>query len=375
MRLAAALVTALAGLLFASAAAIADKRVALVVGNSAYQHVARLDNPANDARLMAETLAGLGFILSGGGPQLDLDDAGFRRAVQAFGRDLQGADVALFFYAGHGLQVRGVNYLIPVGANPVREADVDFQMIDINLVLRQMEGSGTRLNLILLDACRNNPFGGRGLRSAAAGLAAMPPVDGTLISFATQPGNVALDGSGRNSPYTRALTEVIRRPGTGLFDAFNQVGLAVKQATGGAQVPWVSASPISGAFQFAAAPTGLQPEPAPRIEALPEPAPRIEVLPDTGRRTEPAGCADEANARSLESAQSTHVEFRNPTRSPVRVYWLDFQGKRVLYNTLSAGQSYTQQTYVTHPWVVADMAGRCLGLFMPAAARRTVTVR
>ena len=145
--------------------AAAEKRVALVVGNSAYQSVPRLDNPRNDALLVADTLNRLGFTLVGGGAQVDLDKTQFDSVVQRFGNQLIGADVALFYYAGHGLQVRGTNYLVPVTANPTRETDVDFQMVDVALVLRQMEGAGTKLNLVILDACRNNPFGGRGLRA------------------------------------------------------------------------------------------------------------------------------------------------------------------------------------------------------------------
>jgi len=146
--------------------AAAEKRFALVIGNSAYQSVTPLDNPKNDAALMAKTLAGLDFVLIGGGAQLDLDKAALDKAVQSFGQQIQGADVALFYYAGHGVQVSGANYLVPVNANPTRETDVDFQMLDINLVLRQMQGAGTRLNLVILDACRNNPFGGRALRAS-----------------------------------------------------------------------------------------------------------------------------------------------------------------------------------------------------------------
>jgi uncharacterized caspase-like protein len=241
----------------------AETRVALVIGNSAYRNVAQLDNPANDARLLAETLRSLGFTLIGGGAQLDLDKPAFDRAVQTFGDRLAGADVGLFYYAGHGVQVRGENQLIPVDANPTKEADIDFQMLNSNLVLRQMELAGTRLNIVILDACRNNPFGGRGLavgrardaestrmRDTSAGLAQMQAPQGTLISFATQPGSVAQDGSGGNSPYARALAETIRKPGIGIFDAFNQIGLQVKRTTGGAQQPWVSSSPIDGAFYF-----------------------------------------------------------------------------------------------------------------------------
>jgi TPR repeat protein len=228
----------------------ADDRVALVIGNSAYQSVARLPNAANDARLMARTLSDLGFTLVGGGPQLDLDKAAFDRVVQEFGVQLGGARVALFYYAGHGVQVRGSNYLLPVSANPTRETDVDFQMVDAQLVLRQMEAGNTKLNLLILDACRNNPFGGRGLRSAGGGLAQMQAPEGTLISYATQPGNVAADGSGGDSPFTKALVDEIQKPGHGIFEIFNQVGLTVKASTRGAQEPWGSSSPIEGQFFF-----------------------------------------------------------------------------------------------------------------------------
>jgi TPR repeat protein len=238
----------------------AEKRIALVVGNSAYKNVARLDNPRNDAALMARTLKDLGFILIGGDANLDLDKTALDAAIQKFGQQVQGADVALFYYAGHGIQLRGSNYLVPIDANPAREADVDFQMVDMNLVMRQMEGSGTRLNLVIIDACRNNPFGGRGLRAMGGGLAQMDAPDGTLISYATQPGNIAEDGAGGNSPYTTALAATIRRPGLDIFQTFNEVGLAVKRTTGGAQQPWVSSSPIDGNFYFAGSPIAIKPD-------------------------------------------------------------------------------------------------------------------
>ena len=252
-----------------SAHAWAEKRVALVIGNSTYRNIARLTNPTNDAKLVAETLRDLGFTLIGGTAQLDLDKTGFDAVIQSFGAQLQGADVALFYYAGHGVQVRGANYLVPINANPSREADVDFQMVDIALVLHQMEGSGTRLNLVVLDACRNNPFGGQGLRAAVGGLAQMQAPEGTMISYATQPGNVSLDGTDGNSPFTKALAQTIRRPGLDVFQTFNEVGLIVKRATGGAQQPWVSSSPIDGNFYFAGPPAaGIMPS----ATAAPAPA-------------------------------------------------------------------------------------------------------
>jgi hypothetical protein len=147
-------------LAMANLATAAEKRVALVIGNSNYRFVPSLANPANDARLMAGTLSELGFTLVGDGALVDLDKAAMDDALRGFGTQLQGADVGLFYYAGHGLQVRGTNYLVPTGANPVRETDVDFELDSLSLVLRQMEDSGARLNLVMLDACRSNSLWG-----------------------------------------------------------------------------------------------------------------------------------------------------------------------------------------------------------------------
>jgi hypothetical protein len=263
--------------------AAAEKRVALVVGNSAYQSVPRLDNPRNDALLVADTLNRLGFTLVGGGAQVDLDKTQFDSVVQRFGNQLIGADVALFYYAGHGLQVRGTNYLVPVTANPTRETDVDFQMVDVALVLRQMEGAGTKLNLVILDACRNNPFGGRGLRAADGGLAQIRAPEGTLLSYATQPGNVALDGADGHSPYTRALVETMQKPGLDVLQTFNQVGLIVKRATGSSQQPWVSTSPIDGSFYFSGGPAGQVATASPTTSVLPPTAGPAPILPSSPR--------------------------------------------------------------------------------------------
>lgn len=237
------------------------RRVALVIGNADYRYVPHLINPGHDARLIATTLSGLGFALVGGGPQLDLDKARFDQALEEFGRAISGAQVALFYYSGHGMQVDGANWLVPISANPTRVQDLDFQMVNADLILRQTQDAGTRLNIVILDACRNNPFSGRGIRGIGGGLAQMQAPPATLISFATQPGNVALDGTGRDSPYSAALAATLRQPGLDLFRTFNQVGLLVEQATGGAQQPWVSASPIGGEFYFAGNVPGAPPPP------------------------------------------------------------------------------------------------------------------
>jgi hypothetical protein len=274
--------------LLSAAPAAAEKRVALVIGNSAYKNVTPLDNPSKDATLMATTLSSVGFTLVGGAAQLDLDREAMANIVQRFGRELEGADVALFYYAGHGVQVAGQNYLVPVGANPTRQTDVDWQMIEVGKVLNQMQASGTRLNLVILDACRNNPFGGRGLRATGGGLAQMQAPDGTLIAYATQPGAVAQDGSDGHSPYTKALAETIKRPGLSIFDAFNAVGVAVKHVTGDAQQPWLSSSPIDGVFYFV--PPSSQPGPA--QATLAQPTSPLRADPDRVPLTDPGLLAE-----------------------------------------------------------------------------------
>jgi hypothetical protein len=228
----------------------AERRVALVIGNGAYQHLPRLNNPANDAQLMAATLKSLGFDLVEGHALTDIDRAGFERVIREFGAKLGSGGVGLFYYAGHGVQVQGANYLVPVGANPTGTGDVDFELVNADLVLKQMEAAGSRLNFVILDACRNNPLGGGGLRSLGSGLAQMRAPTGTLVSYATQPGNVALDGANGHSPYTLALVDAMRRPGLGVFEVFNTAAVTVKNTTGGEQQPWVSNSPIEGNFYF-----------------------------------------------------------------------------------------------------------------------------
>ncbi len=341
---------AIATFILLATPALAEKRVALIVGNSAYANVTRLDNPRNDAKLMADTLRALGFQLVGNAAQLDLEKPALDRAVQAFGQQIQGADVALFYYAGHGVQVAGSNYLVPVNANPTREADVDFQMVDVNLVLRQMQGSGTRLNLVILDACRNNPFGGRGLRAAEGGLAQMRAPEGTLISYATQPGSVAQDGTDGHSPYTRALASTVRRAGLDIFQTFNQVGLAVKRSTGGSQQPWVSSSPIDGTFYFVPPAATAAPAPAPtqplQQEARLTPPPRLND--DARAITDPAQLR-EINERLYELNFDPESNGRSTVKAAIR----DFQSVNNLPQTGEATEGLLRrlrETGYAGPW-------------------------
>lgn len=257
-----------------AAAAPAERRVALVIGNGAYRNAPPLTNPPNDARVIAEAVRGAGFELVGGKVMLDLDRAGTEQAIRAFGQALRGGAVGLFYYAGHGVQISGSNYLVPVSAALATEADVKYELVDVNYVLDEMTQAGNRLNVIILDACRNNPFGGRGMRSVSSGLAQMQAPSGTVISYATQPGNVAADGAGGNSPYTEALAASIRTPGRSVFEVFNDVGLAVKKKTGGVQQPWLATSPIEGQFFFV---PGA--EPAPVAVASVAPAAPVAAVP------------------------------------------------------------------------------------------------
>jgi len=245
-------------LTFAATPASADKRLALVIGNSAYKNAPALRNPANDANDMAEALQRLGFDVIRG---IDLDYLGMRTSVRRFSEKLAEAKVALLFYAGHGLQVAGKNYLVPVDAQIETQADLDFGTIDLDLVLRGMEAD-TRTNIIFLDACRDNPLATNlsrklGTRSGlvSRGLAQVDTSVGTLISFSTQPGNVALDGDGRNSPFTAALLKTIEVPGLPLSDVMIDVRNDVLRTTARKQVPWDNSS-LTGQFYFKPLPQG-----------------------------------------------------------------------------------------------------------------------
>jgi uncharacterized caspase-like protein len=223
----------------------AERRVALVIGNSAYEHVPQLANPKNDAADMAKKLEELGFEVVFGE---NLDLMGMRTVVREFVDKIEGADLSLFFYAGHGLQVNGANYMAPTDAKLASYNHLDFEAFPMDLVLSAMERS-TKVNLVFLDACRDNPLAenlarSMGTRSSAVGrgLAKLGSGVGSLIAFATQPGNVALDGDGRNSPFTTALLNHLGTPGQSVTDDLIQVRKEVLDATAGKQVPWDNSS-------------------------------------------------------------------------------------------------------------------------------------
>ncbi|MBK8158574.1 MAG: SUMF1/EgtB/PvdO family nonheme iron enzyme [Rhodospirillaceae bacterium] len=268
------------------ASAQAETRLALVIGNAKYgAEMGKLPNPANDASLMADTLAGLGFKVT---KLVDADQKTMKRAISDFGSALiaAGPDAAgLFFYAGHGVQIAGENYLIPLGAKIEKEADAELEAVPANWILKQMEFAGNRINIIILDACRNNPLA-RGMRSADRGLARMDAPKGSFIAYSTAPGETAADGDSKNSPYTKALAKAMLEPRVAIEETFRNARIDVLNETGERQVPWESSS-LTGAFYFqtgaakVATVQAAEPEaPAPAAIAPEAPTTAAKTLPD-----------------------------------------------------------------------------------------------
>jgi len=225
--------------------AATEQRVALVIGNGAYSS-GPLKNPVNDATAMANQLQKLGFTVI---LKKNVNLRGMEDALTDFGDRLKRGGVGLFFYAGHGLQVGGTNYLVPIGAKISREADIKYETLDAGKILDEMATANNELNIVIFDACRDNPYS-RSFRNASRGLAVVSnaPV-GTFISYSTSPGNVASDGDGRNSPYTEALLWYMKEPGLTIEQVFKGARAKLGKDTGGKQIPWELSS-LQGEFYF-----------------------------------------------------------------------------------------------------------------------------
>jgi osmotically-inducible protein OsmY len=220
------------------------KRVALVIGNSNYR-THPLRNPLNDANDVSSALKSSGFQV------IDLRDASLqqmRAGVRQFGDRLISNDVGLVYYSGHGIEVKGRNYFIPVNADIQREDEIADQGLDVSLVLEKMSTAGKGVNILIVDACRDDPFG-RSFRSSSRGLANMDAPRGTIIAYATSPGKVAQDGDGRNSPYTKNLVRAMQQPNKPIEQVFKEVRRAVQEETKNQQTPWENTS-LSGDFYF-----------------------------------------------------------------------------------------------------------------------------
>jgi uncharacterized caspase-like protein len=247
-------------MLMTAHAANADKRVAFVVGNGAYKNVAQLPNPPIDAKAMASVLRNVGFEVVEG---TDLTRDAMTARLLDFGKRAQGADVAVFFYAGHGIAISGTNYLLPVDADIKSEMDVKLgNAINIDVTLDQTMGDA-KVKLVFLDACRDNPFAAKikpnsPTRSVLVqqGLAEMKSGEGTLIAFATGPGQTALDGQeGANSPFTKALIAHITQPGVEIQQAMTEVRAQVNEETNKGQLPWGHTNLIGSVYLNPAAPS------------------------------------------------------------------------------------------------------------------------
>jgi len=234
--------------------ATSEKRTALVIGNSNYAS-SPLKNPVNDARDMAKTLEELGFDVI---HRTNADKKTMKDAIRDFEKKLRGGGVGLFYFAGHGMQVNGKNYLIPTDAQIETEADAEDASVEANWILGKMEDAGNDINIVILDACRNNPVA-RSFRSAKSGLAEMKAPKGAVIAYATSPGDVAADGNGKNGTYTRYLLKYLREPGLEIGQFFKKVGKDVAAETGEKQMPWMH-SKFYGDFYFLAD-SGEKPKP------------------------------------------------------------------------------------------------------------------
>jgi uncharacterized caspase-like protein len=244
----------------AQSPAFAENRIALVIGNSSYQTVSVLPNPANDAKAVTQLLTDAGFEIV---QAADLTQTDLRRAIRDFAAKVsaKGTDtVALVFYAGHGLQIDGENYLVPVDANIQRESDVAIEAVRLTDLMNALGTTSARTSIVILDACRNNPFGSIS-RTTGRGLAIVDAPTGSIVSYSTAPGTEALDGTGNNSPFTAALIEIAREPGLPVEQAFKRMRLAVHKSTEGRQTPWESTSLTVDFSFFAGGTAAAKPKP------------------------------------------------------------------------------------------------------------------
>ncbi len=333
------------GLLAGPASASAESRLALVIGQSAYRSVTPLPNPANDAKAMTQLLAEAGFDVTSAA---DLSQKDLNREVGDFAAKIasKGPDtVALVFYAGHGLQVDGENYLVPVDVDPRREADIPLQAVRLNDLLNTLNSVPSRMRILLLDACRNNPFPALN-QSTGRGLALVDTksgAPGTFLSYSTSPGAEAEDGSGANSPYTTALLQAAREPGLPIEEAFKRVRVAVNKTTEGRQTPWDSSS-LTEDFRFVAATDANSANAGPR----PVVAKRSVDEWKRSLQGKPIEVANEliVGEGSVEAYEAFISLYTAPPYGPQARQWLDLHNRMaawneaVLINTVASYQAF-----------------------------------
>jgi Caspase domain len=314
-------------LLFACYPALAENRLALVIGQSAYRSVPALPNPANDAKAMTQLLSDSGFeVLSAS----DLSQDQLREKVSEFASQMatKGPDtVALVFYAGHGLQIDGENYLVPVDIDVKREADIPIQAVRLNDILNTLTSVPSKMRIVLLDACRNNPFPEIN-KTAGHGLAiidAKTGSPGTFVSFSTSPGAEAEDGNGSDSPYTTALLTAAKEPGLPIEETFKRVRLSVNRATDGRQTPWDSSS-LTEDFSFLAGPAASGAKPVAAKHTVDEWKRQLQGKPVEVANEMIVGDGSE------EAYEAFVALYTQPPFGPQAREWLDRHRRMVAWN-------------------------------------------
>jgi len=342
-------VLAFALTIFSLTPALADTRVALVIANAGYKAVPRLPNPANDGPAVAAALRNAGFtsvtVLS------DLDQQGMRRALQTFANAARDADMAVVYYAGHGMEMGGVNYLLPVDARLATNTDVQFEAVPLDLVV-QAVGGARRLGLVMLDACRNNPFAagmqmsGGATRAVGRGLSRVEPVGHTLVVFAAREGTTADDGSGDHSPFAAALIRRLPSSGVEVSLLFRQVGDDVLRETSNRQQPFVYGSLGGDPLYFVPPATAVvYTPPPPRTASVFAPA--VQNAVDAAKRAElTATTAAEEGRVAQTAAAAAAAKARDAEQKAER--------KVAGYFILTG--SYKDTAGVTHSWRYAGQA-------------------
>jgi len=337
---------------FAQDAPVKAKRLALVIGNGAYKDVP-LPNPPNDADDMEKALQDSGFTVI---KRKNVTLREMHLALREFGDRLDRQATGVFYFAGHGLQVRGRNYLVPVDADIAREDEVAFSALDLGAVMEKLDSAKNPVNIVILDACRNNPFGTR-LQTSAKGLAQVDAPPGTLIAFATAPGSTAADGAGRNGLYTQHLVKQIERPGVAIEEVFKAVRAGVRADSKSLQTPWESTS-LETYFAFRAPVSAPKVAAAPRTGAQKPSAARTVSAP-TAPPVFAAGDTWTYRLRNLADQSERKVNMTVKEVRGSQVIWNGGQTSDLFGNFIrnKSGEAWTTHTPSTHMYVFPLNAG------------------
>ncbi len=344
-----------------------DNRFALVIGNSDYL-IGPLKNPVNDAYAMALMLERLGFDVL---VRLNIETKDdMKKVIREFGAKLKLGGTGLFYFAGHGIQVKGFNYLIPVRAQIYSEEEVEYEGVDVGFVLAQMESAQNQMNIVILDACRNNPYA-RSYRSTTSGLASINAPTGSLIAYATAPGSTAMDGIGKNGLYTSVLLKQITQKGLKIEEVFKKVRAEVLAGSGGKQVPWESSSLI-GDFYFI----------PPSTDMTELSAHSTSDVSTQVSQEEEILAFDEYLEKTNKILSSSSGETIKPDESDITVqwkgtrdiYWLYVNGKDISKETTNVWAENGKDLEVYHPdtqrtFILEDYYNNCDNQIRPAKVK------